>query len=181
MICGLRTLALGAVVLAATSAGLRAQSPSLEDLLDLAETTVRKSTAALSNVVASEQYTQSGMVLSGGRWAPGKKFLKSDVLLVRYPGSDTDWMFFRDVLSVDGKPLEQTSERLVRLFINPPADVGDQMNAIATESLVHHISGGSYVVTNPFVGSALVQMHYRARLKFSGGDLDRSADAACVS
>ena len=106
-----RRLALGVLLLVATSGGLRAQSPSLDNLLELAGSTFRKSTAALSNIVAQEEYSQSSAPVVGTSRVT-KRTLKSDVLLVRYPGSDTDWMFFRDVLEVNSTP-QQNSERLV--------------------------------------------------------------------
>jgi hypothetical protein len=52
----------------------------------------------LTNVVAEERYVQQF------RLAADRRRLRSDFLLVKYPGEDRRYQTFRDVLEVDGRP-----------------------------------------------------------------------------
>jgi hypothetical protein len=78
----------------------------------------------LARVVASEDYEQritvratngisrmvDGNIISGGSGTATDLWrLKSEVLLVRYPLGDVDWMWFRDVSEANGKKLPHDS------------------------------------------------------------------------
>jgi hypothetical protein len=169
------SLVLVVLLLAGAGTGLPAQTPTLDELLARAEATLRRSTPALVNIVAQEEYLQQARVFSPGRVMTGSRRLKSDVLFVRQPGAGGDWILFRDVFEVDGSALPHDPERLVRLFVTPPADAAERIAAIAAESQKHHFEGSIAAGTNPFVGVALLQPDYRPRLRFSGGGVDREA------
>ena len=163
----LSSLALGLLV---CTSGLRlqAQSPSLDEVLARATAQVGQSMPVLSRLVVEEAYTQraqQGMTTYTRR-------LKSDVLLVGYPGSTADWLVFRDVLEVNGKPLGHDPQRLMKLFVAPPPDAVTQISAIVDESIRYHFPGGTSAITNPFVAIALLQPHYRDRLVFKRGGTD---------
>jgi hypothetical protein len=105
---------------------------------------------------------------------PTERRLRSDFLLVRYPGGDATWMAFRDVGQVDEKVLHHDQNRLIRLFARPDAAAASQAADIARESFRYHLPGGSFAVTNPLVGMALMHPEYQARLRFTLGGEERS-------
>ena len=108
------SLAAAAVLWTSTSASY-AQNPALQDLLDRATIQVVEFVDKFSNVVAEEIYVQEM------NRPKKKRTLRSDLALVRYPGA-TQWMLFRDVYEVDGKPVrgEAEQQRIMRLFLEPP-------------------------------------------------------------
>jgi hypothetical protein len=86
------------------------QSPDLEALRVRVGAAVRRFVSEFRNVVTEEEYEQ--------RFAVGtrRRRLKSDYLLVSYPGSQDVLMVFRDVREVDGKPVRDKDERITKLF-----------------------------------------------------------------
>ena len=108
----------------------------------------------LTGVVAEEQYKQwveAGRTATGtstGRvrqrdsavQGPTKRSLVSDFLMIRWPG-EAAWFGFRDVLSVDGTPVRNREERLLKLFTQNPKDVLARADLIAAESARYNIGG----------------------------------------
>ena len=88
--------------------------PSLDEVLKRAADYVSTWVPQLANIVSTEAYAQTGRV--PGSTATRRLRLKSDVLLVRYPGGDLTWMLFRDVAETNGKPLAHAPDRLLTLF-----------------------------------------------------------------
>jgi hypothetical protein len=66
--------------------------------------------------------------------------LRSHLVLVDEPA--TGWVEFRDVFEVDGKPVRDREERLVRLFLTPRNDQLIQAAQIVEESARFNISPG---------------------------------------
>lgn len=86
--------------------------------------------ATMTSVVAHEHYVQN---LSERRMAPRSVVLRSDVLMLRPPGSGGP-VWFRDVYEVDGRPVRDREHRLLRLLeSNAPGSI-DAMRTIAAES-----------------------------------------------
>jgi hypothetical protein len=168
------SLALGCVLLAAAARAPAAQSPTLDDVLGRASMHLRSWMPSLVRLVAEEDYDQRAVVSEPGRTRTFTRRLKSDVLLVTYPGTTADWMLFRDVAAVDGKPVHHEPDRLVRLFVSPSQETTDRIRAIAAESVKYHFPGDTAAATNPFLAVALLQEHYRGRLRFSLGGSDGS-------
>jgi hypothetical protein len=102
--------------------------------------------------------------------------VKSDFLLVRYPGSVSDLIAFRDVVSVKGEPLPGREENLFRLF---QTDF-DLAEARAGQIMA---TGGAHVPTtlNPLFAIAFLQEQYRSQfrleLKGAGSPWPRTARA----
>ena len=86
-----------------------AQNPSLRELLPRLGASIQKFITDFSNVVAEETYKQE---ISSPR---RKRQLKSDLMLVKYPGAE-GWLMFRDTFEVDGKSVRNGPERLMKLF-----------------------------------------------------------------
>ena len=98
---------------------------------------------ALSSVVSEERYeqvlTRKGDSLTAGMTL--SRTLLSDYLLVVVAGTG-EWMPFRDVYSVDGVPVRDRSDRLLRLFVEAPPDAYKQALRIRDESSRYNIGDG---------------------------------------
>ena len=107
-LCVLATLS---VVLCASSAS--SQNVKVDELMTRTAGYVSQFVDQFANVVAEETLVQETSI------PRRKRTIKADFLLVRYPG-DTEWLQFRDVSEVDGKPVrEDQQERLTKLFLEP--------------------------------------------------------------
>jgi hypothetical protein len=188
--CLRRLVAASAVALLCWESSPSAQAPSLDDVLARVVSYLQVYVPRLARVVASEEYEQrisvsggstpivvgNGNVVSGG--GPGNATdvwkLKSEVLLVRYPLGDVDWMWFRDVSEAGGKRLPHDPDRLVKLFVAPNADTAEQASRIAYEGFRYNLGGATVPATNPVLVVALMQADYQPRLRFRLGDAEKS-------
>jgi len=120
-----------------------AQEPTLAEVLGRAGAYVTEFQRQLSGVVTEESYVQditepATFGSRSGRSAVTRRVLKSDLLLVKPEGADR-WIQFRDVFEVDGKPVRDRSERLMKLFVNPSASTAAQVAQIVDESVRYNI------------------------------------------
>ena len=158
-----------AIALAMSPTG--AQTPSLDEVLPRAQRYVAQWVPQLANIVAVEEYEQR-MTLPARPLRTLK--LKSDILLVRYPGADVDWMFFRDVTESDGRAQSSGQDRLLYLFQNQTAGTADRASRISNEAVRYSLPGATFAATNPLLTVALMQTYYQTRFRFTLGDIDRS-------
>jgi hypothetical protein len=142
-----------------------AQTNRIEDLLSRTARYVGQFVAQFSNVVAEETIVQETTR------PRRKRTIRSDYLLVRYPG-DAAWHSFRDVAEVDGQPVRDQQERLTKLFLEPSSDAlrraGELQRAGARYNL---LDIGS--LNNPLLTLAFLQDSYRARFRFTLAGLDK--------
>lgn len=117
-----------------------------------------------ANVVAEEDYVPNKVYQSPR--------LRSDYLLVRYPGSAASWQAFRDVVAVNGISLRNQPERLAKLFLEPRESAMAQANAITKHS-AQYISP----LIDPLLGIAGLQRQYQHRFRYTLGDLDQGVGA----
>ena len=108
--------------------------------------------ASLSNVVAQEEFVLE---------RPDRKVI-SDFLLVRYPGSERDFLTYRDVTLVNGKPLPGREQRLVDLFLKPPAGLRERAREITSASQEHVPPS-----LNPIFVLAFLQADYQRRFELT--------------
>jgi hypothetical protein len=139
---------------------LRAQRAG--ELMDRVGDWVHDFVEQFANVVAEEEYVPRLRSL-GPR-------LRSDYMLVRYPGSAGNWLSFRDVVAVDGASLRNQPERLTKLFLEPFESAVEQANAITKHS-ARYISP----LSDPLFGIAVLQRRYQPRFRYAVGDLDQGA------
>jgi hypothetical protein len=102
----------------------------------------------LSSIVSEETYTQevrgdSSVTAATNRrpvTANSRRTLVSDYLAVRIPGMG-GWLPFRDVFEVDGRPVRDREDRLVKLFLDAPSpEVAIQRgNEVMRESARYNI------------------------------------------
>jgi hypothetical protein len=110
---------------------------------------------SLSNVVAQEEFVLE---------RPDRK-VTSDFLLVRYPGSERDFLTYRDVMVVNGKPVPGRQQRLLDLFVKPLADIREQAREI-TASSQEHVPPS----LNPLFVLAFLQANYQRRFELTTTD-----------
>jgi hypothetical protein len=152
------------VMLTVTRAEAQSSTPAI---IDLATAYAHRFVEAFSNVVAEERYVQEAT------WPRQRRTLRSDFLLVRYPGA-TEWLAFRDVLEVDGKPVQdEPHDRLARLFLEPPPNASRRIDEIARASARHNLRDIG-TLNNPLRVHAILQRHYRDRFRFTVARLERS-------
>ena len=151
--------AVSALTLTLAQAQIGAQAPSADELLRRTADYVADFVEGLTNVVAEEEYRQSFQ--SG----PGRRRLTSDFLLVKYPGMDKEFLAFRDVIEVNGRPVTDQQDRLLKLFIEPYDNPVARASEIASASGRHSIDGGR--LSNPLYVLAQLQSHYQPRFRFT--------------
>jgi VWFA-related protein len=110
---------------------------------------------SLSNIVAREDFALEDP----------RRGVVSDVLLVRYPGSDRDLLFFRDALSVNGVDLPGRQQRLTDLFLEPVTDIRDRVRDIAAAAEAHVPP-----VLNPIFVVAFLQPDFQPRFALTVSD-----------
>lgn len=147
-----------------------AQQPSLDEALARAAAYVTGFHRQLSGVVAEEHYIQDVRAPSsfttrstaGGR---EHRELKSDLLLVRPVGADR-WVQFRDVFEVNGRPLRDRSERLLKLFLAPTASTASQLKQIGAESSRFNIGNALRTVNVPVFALIVLDPTTQSRFRF---------------
>ncbi len=162
----LRTTVVSVCLFLLAGSGTGAQQPATEALIDRAGAYLVDLFPRLTNVVAEEQYQQQ--IVNPSK----KRSLRSDYLLVRLQDTG-NLATFRDVFEVDGKPVRDRDERLLKLFVDSPGTALEQAGNIAREGARHNISNIG-TISNPFLVMAFLQSEYRPRFRFQAPRLDRS-------
>jgi hypothetical protein len=143
-----------------------AQEPALRDVLRRAASYVGGFSQRLSGMVAEETYIQDAEAGAGGR-APGvaHRELKSDFLLVQLEGPN-QFVEFRDVFEVDGRPVRDRQDRLTRLFLNP-SSAGPQAAAIVAESARYNIGRVTRTINTPLLPLLFLSAGNQSRFEFT--------------
>jgi len=149
----------GAVAAVATVlfvAGVRSDDKEPSELQRRTGEYVKQFTASLANLVGQED-----MQIRDRK-------VNSDILLVRYPGSLTDLLFYRDVRSVNGAERANHAEHLLDMFQKNFDSAVGRANQISSD-------GAEFVPTvlNPLYAIAFLQPHYQAHFKID----ERGADS----
>ena len=110
-----------------------------------------------SGLVAEEEFRQS----SRGR----NVRLRSDYLLVK-PEKSPTWISFRDVYEVDGVAVRDRDDRLRRLFLEPGADIGAQLQAIQDDSARYNLGVVERNINVPLFLLRFLQAENRHRFHF---------------
>jgi hypothetical protein len=166
-------------VIAIAVAPVRAQTKTpVGDLIDRASAYVCAYMRDFSTVVAEERYVQNahprtgtGQIVPGRGVAPQQVELRSDLLFVR-PDPAANWLTFRDVFSVDGRPIRHRTERLTQLFIEHPSDAIDRASEIVRDGFRYDLASTDRTVANPLLALALLQPAYRDRFEFKLSGID---------
>jgi len=135
------------------------------DIRDLATSYVGQFIDGYANVTAEEEYTQES---SHPR---RRRTLRSDFVVVRYPGS-SNWHVFRDVYEVDGKLVRERQERLVKLFQGPAGTALHRAQELAVASTKYNVQDIG-TINNPLLAMAFLQGQYRDRFRLTVGGKER--------
>lgn len=159
--------ALGVVlVYLAGSAPLQAQqSPDTATLMRKTGIYVNWFVNQFSNVVSDEEYEQRFSVV------PRRRQLKSDFMLVAYPGNSVLLMTFRDVREVDGKAVRDQEDLITRLFLQPFDSAIRRAQEIHREGLRHSVENGR--VMDPLTVIGYLQPSYQANFRVSRGGIEK--------
>jgi hypothetical protein len=129
------------LVLAAASAwhaapAATAQSATLDEVLERAGNYVSAYATRFASLVAEERSVQRSH--SNLFSADTSREIRSDFLVVRVASSST-WIGFRDVFEVNGVPVRDRQDRLLKLFVETPETAVERAQRIANESARHNI------------------------------------------
>jgi len=160
----------GAVLLAAcvwaTAMAVTVEPPpTLEDVLRRARAYVTEFEQRLSGIVAEETYAQEARELNGRRQDPMRRTLRSDLLLVKLSPT-TDWLQLRDVFEVDGEPVRDRDERLLKLFVAPTRSTEARISTILKESARYNIGSVTRTVNVPVLALRFLEPQNQSRFKF---------------
>ena len=141
-----------------------AAAGEIEQLLRRAARSVTSLQEPLAVVVAREEYTQTAM--QGGDWRTiRERALVSDVAWVPVE-LESNWVFFRDVFSVDGQPVRDRTARLEKLFSGGPTLAAREQGArIRAESARYNL-GPQRTVNDPAVALWFLHRRNQGRFRF---------------
>jgi hypothetical protein len=147
-------------------------SADLPTVLARASAYVAGYVRSLSSVVSEERYVQN-LYRKGDRTLVGtsgdvsvRTTLVSDYLLVAV-GRTSEWLPFRDVYSVDGVPIRDHSDRLLKLFVDAPADAYRQALRIRDESGRYNLGSGLRDTNVPTFALQFLSGELRSRFAFA--------------
>ena len=138
--------------------------PSLRDVLDRAGQYVVRYGESLATVVADEDYTQKLVSKSGG--GSRERVLHSEIAFVKLADS-TEWQGFRDVLAVDGRPVQGNSGRLERVLRDAPPAILPQVRLLAAESARYNLGTLHRDFNVPTTVLQFVHPAHQHRFRFS--------------
>lgn len=163
----------GAAVLALSALSPAVAQPTPTALvLERVAAYVQRFVDDLTNVVAEERYVQEF------RLNRDRRQLRSDFLLVKYPGDEHRYQTFRDVLEVDGRPVRDQQARLTQLFLEPFASAVQRAGEIETASARQSLRRGRLV--DPLQAISYLQAFYQPQSEFSVAPADRRAGAGVI-
>ena len=141
------------------------QSQDIDELRRRVGVYARRFITEFSNVVTEEQYEQ--------RFANSarRRRLKSDFLLVAYPGKRELVMVFRDVREVDGKPIRDKEDRMTRMFVQPFDNAVRRARDIHRDGLRFNIDNGRMM--DPLTVIGYLQLEYQGGFRLTRGDIAR--------
>jgi hypothetical protein len=121
----------------------------------------------LAGIVAEEHYEQVIHTSSVSSWPNlvTHRVLKSDLLLVRPQDAD-EWIQFRDVFEVDGQPVRDRSDRLVKLFLEPSGSTSQQVRRIVFEGARYNIGNLVRTINVPIVPLSVLDPVNQPRFRF---------------
>jgi hypothetical protein len=129
----------------------------------------------LAGIVAEEHYEQIIHTSNVFAWPNlvTHRALKSDLLLVRPQDAD-EWIQFRDVFEVDGQPVRDRSDRLVKLFLEPSGSTGQQVRRIVLESARYNIGNVVRTINVPILPLSVLDPVNQPRFRFERDEASKN-------
>ncbi len=151
------------LALALSTALLHAQAePALDVVLGRMHRYLKDYAKQLPAMIATERYQQR----FGSGMRKSQRLLMSDYGLIQVQG-DTEWLGFREVLSVDGKPVTDSARRLAELLARPSVQALQQARLIAEESARYNIGPVVRTINDPAIVLELLDERHSPRMRFS--------------
>jgi hypothetical protein len=162
-----RVRACGVMAVITTAAPSAVPEVTLATVLERAGAYVAMVEHVVSGIVAEERYRQEWIVLPHGLSTEQQRQreLVSDLLIAKLEKSGL-WLQFRDVFDVDGAPVRDRSERLMKLFLQPAGSPNDQLEDILRESARYNIGNIERNVNTPLFTLFFLDPRYQPRFRF---------------
>lgn len=173
----LRIVPLTIVAMLALALTVRAQkdATTVDDVLKAAGNYLQEYSQKLNAVGAEEEYLQ--MDTGGGRINHTRR-VQSDVVMV---GLDKGQVtLFRDAYAIDTKALHERSDRLLKLFSDPPGPpIGPLQSAqrFTNDSVSAYVSPNLHAMDSPFAAFELLRAGNQIRTTFKLDSIKASGDA----
>ena len=121
----------------------------------------------VSGIVAEERYGQQWTLLPRGMSTNEQRHrdLVSDLLIVKLEPAGL-LLQFRDVFDVDGAPVRDRDERLMKLFLQPTGSAADQLEHIQSESARYNIGNIERNVNTPLLALFFLDPRNQPRFRF---------------
>jgi hypothetical protein len=155
-------LALTLMLTLATALVHTQAEPTLEVVLGRMHAYLKAYAKQLPAMIATERYQQR----FGSGMRKNQRLLMSDYGLIQVQG-DTEWLGFREVLSVDGKPVTDSASRLAELLARPSSQALQQARLIAEESARYNIGPVVRTINDPAIVLELLDGRNSPRMRFS--------------
>src|SRR5215467_14194150 len=141
--------------------------PPLQVILQRVGEYVVKFQQQISGVVAEEHYVQNSD--KSDRPFVTHRELKSDLLLLKTEGESNGYVQFRDVYEVDGEPVRDRSDRLLKLFLDPTQQksAAKQAAEIMNEGARYNIGSVLRNVNTPMFALIFFDPTYQPHFKHS--------------
>jgi hypothetical protein len=133
-----------------------------EELIERAGRVLAEYAQKFSLLIGTEEYAQYLGDESFDR--AYKRLLVSEFALVRV---NDDWLGFRDVEQIDGKPIADRQDRLRKLFLETPDDAVAQARRISDENARNNLGAIQRNFNVPTLALFFLQSANAARFKFS--------------
>jgi hypothetical protein len=139
-----------------------ARAATADEVVQRAARTLEQYAGQLSLLIGVEEYAQYLGDESFDR--AYKRLLVSEFALVRVKD---DWLGFRDVGEIDGKPVADRQDRLRKLFLETPDDAVGRARRISDESARYNLGAIQRNFNVPTMALFFLQASNVARFKFS--------------
>jgi hypothetical protein len=153
---------------AAAATAPRAEEPTLAIVLDRAATYVADFQRELATIVGEEHYVQR-WTWAGPRKGSApqeRRELRADLLMVK-PAASREWMAYRDVFEVDGRPVRDRDDRLPELFLKPSQTADQQIGQILAASARYNIGDIQRNVNTPLFSLLFLESANHHRFTFT--------------
>ena len=143
-------------------AGAPAAAQSASDAIASVRTFAQQYQREAPSLVAFEEYVQD--VTYGSR-TPQHQVTTAELVMVRLQ-SAAGWITFRDVLTVNKRPVRDREERLLKLLQSPEANALAQARRIAQESARYNLGRITRTMNVPDMALEYLQPRHGARIRF---------------
>lgn len=141
----------------------RTPDPTVPQLLTAAGAYIADYERSFATIVSEERYEQTAN-MAAARGGPSRRVMKSDLLT--YHSGDAGWIAFRDVVEVDGVPVPDRTERLLKLVYEPTSHALDDALRSTIESGRYNIGNMARTINVPTIGLVFLRRENQARAAF---------------